>query len=268
MRGICLTILAAGCLTLVVTGARAGDPCSPAPAQEFGSPLIGLIGQLSQQQRAQACVAERRAQWAEYNARQRVLQEKAAADAAQQKQVADAKDAVARAAAETRHADAARDALVAQARARHRREQARAVAQEAQQAADARRRDLYLRLVRDENAADNVCHDPKMAKTVMAGWNGLDTMKDASVRVVDIEHMTTVSLRPDDGSVSCHGVFVTSRGGRLAGTATVRRNIAGDPMFVWARDADQDLSRYAAPAGVEVHVMKAMSLTPAGEPPV
>ena len=156
--------------------------------------------------------------------------------------------------------------MVAEAHARHRRERAHEDAQKDREQAQARRRDAYLRLVRDENASDNVCHDPKTAKLVMEGWNGLDTMKEASVRVIDIEHMTTVYAHAGDNSVSCHGVFVTSRGGRIVGTATVRRNIAGDPMFVWERDADQDVSRFAAPSGVEVKVMRAMSVS--GAPPI
>ncbi len=268
MRGVFLGVLAASAFALSMAGARAADPCAPVQASGYGNPLIGLIGQLTQQQRAQACVAERRAQWAEYNARQKAAADHAAADAAQQKQVADAKDAAARAAAEAQHVQAAHQAVVAEARVRHRREQSRADAQKEQQEAEARRRDAYVRLVRDENAPDNVCHDPKTAKMVMEGWDGLDTMKEASVRVIDIEHMTTVYAHAGDQSVSCHGVFVTSRGGRVVGTATVRRNIAGDPMFVWERDGDQDVSRFAAPSGVEVKVMKAMSVSRAGAPPI
>ncbi len=268
MRGICLKVVAVVALALVVSEARAADPCAPAQASGYGNPLASLIGQFAQQQRAQACVSERRAQWAEYNARQKAAQDKAAADAAQQKQVADAKDTAARAAAEAQHARAAHDTVVAEAHARHRREQSRADAQKEQLAAEARRRDDYVRLVRDENASDNVCHDAKMARVVMEGWNGLDTMKEASLRVIDIEHMTTVSAHASDQSVSCHGVFVTSRGGRVVGTATVRRNIAGDAMFVWERDANQDVSRYAAPSGVEVKVIKAMSVSGGGAPPI
>ncbi len=266
MRGVCLKFLASAALALVVTGARAADPCSPVQASNYGNPLMGLIGQLTQQQRAQDCVTERRAQWAEYNGRQKAAADQAAAAAAQQKQVADAKDAAARAAADAQHAHAAHQAVVAEARVRHRREQSRADAQKDREMTDVRRRDAYLRLVRDENAADNICHDAKTAKIVMEGWNGLDTVKDASVRVIDIEHMTTVYAHAGDQSVSCHGVFVTSRGGRVVGTATVRRNIAGDPMFVWERDADQDVSRFAPPSGVEVKIMRAMSVSAA--PPV
>ena len=261
-------IVTALAMALVAGGARAADPCAPAAGSAYGNPLASLIGQVVQQQRAQACVAERRAQWADYNARQKAAQDRAAADAAQQKQVADAKDAAAKATAALQQAHAAQAAELAEGRARHRRETARAEGRREREAADARRRDAYVRLVRDENAPDNVCHDPKTAKIVMQGWDGLDTMKEASVHVIDIEHMTTVYARAGEQSVSCHGVFVTSRGGRLAGTATVRRNIAGEPMFVWERDADQDLARYVAPAGVEVHVMKAMAASPAGAPPI
>ncbi len=266
MRGVLLTVSAVAIVVSQATGARASDPCTPSAGRSYGSfGLVAMIGQMAQQrQLAQDCAAERQAQWADYHARQKALQDKAAADAAQQKQAADAKLA-ADAAVAAQHTQTAELAAAAEARTKHRRAQGRAAAARAQVAAradaarvqqqtEAQRRDMYVRLVRDENAPGNICHDPKMARTVMEGWNGLDTMKDASVRVIDIEHITTVTARSGEQGVSCHGVFVTNHGTRLIGTATVRRNIAGDPMFVWERDANQDLARYAAPDGVEVHV--------------
>ena len=48
----------------------------------------------------------------------------------------------------------------------------------------------------------------------------------------------------------------------------MRHNIAGDAMFVWERDADQDLTRFSAPAGVEVKVVKAVSVSTDGVPPI
>ncbi len=249
-------------IALYATATQAADPCSPAQAPSYGNPLVNLIGQFGQQQRAQACAEERRSQWAEYNARQKAAQDKAAADAAQQKQADAEKAAASQAEAAAKQAHAA---VVAEAHVRHRRERAHDDVLR-QQAAEAKRRDAYLRLVRNENAPGNICHDPKMARTVMTGWNGLDTARGASVQVIDIEHMTTVYFHADDRSMSCHGVFVTRGGARVSGTATVRRNIAGDPLFLWERDADQDLSRYAAPAGLEVHVMKAAAVSSDGPP--
>ena len=204
MRRIGLEVLAVAVFGLCAGGARAADPCSP--AQSFGGPLASLIGQFTQQQRAQACVTERQAQWAEYNGRQKAAADKAAADkiaadkvvadAALQKQAADAK-IVGRVAAPARRGRAVRDTVVAEIRVRHRREASRVDAPDPQ-VAEAHRHEVYLRLVRDENAPDNLCHDPKTARTVMTGWNGLDTMKGASVQVIDIEHMTTVYVHADD----------------------------------------------------------------------
>ena len=243
-------IVLAAVLTVAATAAQAqsNDPCQPAAAGAYGNPLVSLIGQFATQQRAQACAAERRSQWAEYNARQKAAHDKAEADAAQQKQAAAQQaetqrqqDVASRAAAE--HARAA-----AETRAQHRRDQARLAAVRQREDTDARRQQFAVRLAREENAPDNVCHDPKLARQVIDGWNNLDTMRDAGVRVIDIEHVTTVAAHAGESGVACHGIFVTNRGWRVIGTTTLRRNIAGDPIFVWERDASQDLSRYTVQA--------------------
>jgi hypothetical protein len=109
----------------------------------------------------------------------------------------------------------------------------------------------------------------------MDGWNGLDAMKQAGVKTIDIEHFTTIAFHAESMSFSCHGVFVTDKGWKIAGTVSVRRNIANEAMFVWERDSNQDLSLYDAlpPADasspelasqVKVGVLTQVSAAPGG----
>ncbi len=213
--------------------------------------IVALIGAIGQQHRDEACAAERRAQWDEYNARQTAAREAAAAHPQEQPvAVASRQPDEPAAAAPSRPVR-----RVADARPRHVRA-ARAVPVAVQApaipAVSAERRRLdYLTLVKAENAADNHCREAAMARRVLDAWNGLDAMKAGGIRAVDIEHLTTVSFDPADKAAACHGVFVTDQGARIVGTATLRRNVAGDPMFVWERDRNQDVSAYAAPPAAD-----------------
>ena len=132
------------------------------------------------------------------------------------------------------------------ARARQDREAAEQADRAAAEQARAETRSRSIALIRAENAPGNLCRGPKLARLVMQGWNALDTFKELGVSVIDIEHVSTVYFRPDDENFACHGVFVTNRGWKVAGTATMKHNVAGDPMFVWNRDASQDLAIYDA----------------------
>ncbi len=255
MRAICLA--AALVLAAAHAHAQSSDPCQPVQAS-YGSPIASLISQFSRAQRAQDCVAERRAQWAEYNARQKAAHDKAEADAAQQKQAADTAAAAQLAQDKTQHEAAERKRVASEARRQHRQEQARLASARQHDEAAAVRQQWSAQLARDEAAPENICRDAKLARQVIEGWNNLDTMRDAGVKVIDIEHVTTASVHAGEGSVSCHGIFVTNRGWRVVGTTTLRHNIAGDPIFVWERDTDQDLARYEVPAASQGRV---------GEPP-
>jgi hypothetical protein len=254
-----LSLALAGRLQAQVSGQR--DPCALAPV--YGSGINLLMSALMAQQRAQACAAERQAQWAAYNAKKKAAQDAADADAAQKQQ-----DAARQAkAAEAAQRQAAEDAatrqhmrMVAEQSARRRREQATAQNLSRRQQADAQRRLRYIALLKLENAPDNACRDPKRARAVLEGWSNLDAMKGESIRAIDIEHLTTVYFHPDSMSFACHGVFVTSTGFRITGTVEQRKNVAGDPLFVWSRDADQDLSLYEAPPPAD-----ASSLEPGGQ---
>jgi len=224
------------------------DPCAPAPV--YGSAVNLLMSALMAQQRAQACAAERQAQWAAYNARKKAAQEAADAAAAQKQQEAARQTEAAEAAHRQEAADLAtrqHARVAAEQSARKRRAQAMAEDHRLRQQAEAQRRLRYVELLKLEKAPDNACRDPKLARLVLEGWSNLDAMKGESIRAIDIEHLTTVYFHPESMTFSCHGVFVTSRGFRIAGTVELRKKVAGDPLFIWSRDADQDLSLYDAP---------------------
>jgi hypothetical protein len=189
----------------------AQDPCRPAPV--YGSAINLLVTALMQQQRAQACAAERQAQWTAYNAQKKADQDKAAADAAQKQQV----QAQQAATAETQRQEAAaqatrrqRDRAAADQAARRRRDQAAAQARVDRREEEAQRRLQYLEQIKAERSPDNTCHEPKLARAVLEGWSNLDAMKDQGIKAIDIEHLTTVYFHPDSVTFSCHGIFVTN----------------------------------------------------------
>jgi len=224
------------------------DPCASAPV--YGSAINLLMSALMAQQHEQACAAERQAQWAAYNAKKKAAQDAADAAAAQKQQDAARQAQAAEAAQRQEAANAAtrqRVRAAAEQSARRHREQAMAQDLRLRQQAEARRRLRYVALLKLESAPDNACRDPKLARVVLEGWSNLDAMKGEDIRAIDIEHLTTVYFHPDSMTFSCHGVFVTSKGFRIAGTVELRKNVAGDPLFMWSRDADQDLSPYDAP---------------------
>ncbi len=286
MRGTSLagvTLLAITAAAGVAHGQNYGqggyNPCrqtASGSSAGYGSGL-GALGMLSnmigEPRRSSDCAELRRSQWADYNAKQKAAHDKLTADAAAQKQTEAAADA-AKVAAATQAASAHAAVVVrraaASAVARRERNAARADEARVQRdaAAEATRmqiiaqaeavrgkrtaalaqRAAYMRLVAAENAPDNMCRQPKVARAVMDGWNGLDAFHASDVRVIDIEHFTTVSWHAADQSFACHGVFLTNKGWRVVGTAVMKRNVAGEPMFVWQRDARQDLADYEAPA--------------------
>ena len=280
MRAIVAGLISGVTLTLVGAAparaqySRPSDPCAP-QAQSVGmfsgsasgmpgalSAVIGLIGQHS---RDQACAEERRAQWDEYNARQKAAKKAADAAAAKaQEQQADAspdKAATAEPAPPVVHVQRQHAAV----QARRVRAQRLTTAGQEGRIAQERRQLGAIMLAQAENAPDH-CRAPELARSVMDAWNGLDAMKAAGMKAIDIEQLATVSFDADSHAVACHGVFVTDGGARIAGTATVKRNVAGDPIFVWERDGTRDASAYTAAPSTDspgsshaVHVEQASS---------
>ncbi len=243
-------------------GGTRSDPCA-AGSQATASPLGMLVNAIVQQQRERACLQERQAQWAEYNAKQKAARDAAEADAAQTKaRQAEADKAQAQAQEKARAEQAAASARTARKKAAQR-ELARADEHRAEES----RRLRTIALLRAEASPDNHCRDPHLAKAVMAGWNGLDTMKQAGIQTIDIEHVTTIAFQAESMTFSCHGVFVTNKGWKIAGTVSVRKNIANEAMFVWERDSNQDLSMYDALPPADASSPEMASQTKVGEQP-
>ena len=154
---------------------------------------------------------ERRAQWDEYNARQR---------------------------AEAQRKDAEADAEAAREK-------------QQKEDAEAQRRSAYVAQTAAEQSSENRCKEPEIARSVMEEWSGFDAAKDANIRAIDIEHLTTTAFDPDKGVLACHGIFKTNKGFDILGTLTIRKNVAGDPISTWHSDASQDTSIYERPAGFD-----------------
>jgi multidrug efflux pump subunit AcrA (membrane-fusion protein) len=212
---------------------------------------------LNQVQRDKACAAYRQAQWNDYNARQRAIQDQRKAQADAQAAAAQQEEAAreqVEAGVQTERAAAARAAEASRVRQAKLAKQHAIEEAQAAEAAEQARRQRYIELVKAENSPENVCRDPKVAREVLDGWNGLDNMKDIGLKVIDIGHLTTSSAEqgPSGGSITCHGIFETNRGVNVLGSLTLKHNVAGDPMVVWLRDADQDLTQYEAPKSLDV----------------
>jgi hypothetical protein len=221
--------------------APGGNPCLPPPTN--GNLLNMLVNSAGQARRDAACAAYRQAQWADYNARKKAAEDQAATEAAAQQEQ--------QAAAERAQAEASRRQAAAEVREHRREEDARAEAKREEIAAAEHAKARYIALVAAENSSENYCKQPKVARGLLDQWNDLDAMKESGIKVIDIEHLTTSNFHPDDQSMSCHGVFVTTRGMKIVGTGTIKRNVAGDPMFVWEPDSNQNLAAYNAPPGAE-----------------
>ena len=190
------------------------DPCQPVRV----TPLGALFSGDAMKERQAACVEERKAQWSNYYAQQeQARQEKAAQEARQSEE-------------NRRQAEIAKQQERSQAK---------------------KRWANYKTMVALEQAPDNRCRVPDVARMMMDQWNDFDTMKNNGVKVVDIEHLITVLYDSESAVLACHGVFVTNKGFNVAGTLSMKKNVAGDPIFNWSADVPQDFSQYVEPPNPE-----------------
>jgi hypothetical protein len=194
------------------------DPCQPPRG------LLGGIVPMSQQQR-DACVAERKAQWSAYYAQQHAQQQQHDAEVA------------------------AQQAAQREEQAKEQREQAERLAEEKRRERDelVQRHNAYALLISAETSPENHCKVPDIARALLDQWSSFEAVKEANLSAIDIEHLTTTAFDPVNGSMSCHGIFVTNRGIKFAGTMQVRKNVAGDPITTWTADSSQDLTAYNEP---------------------
>jgi hypothetical protein len=135
---------------------------------------------------------------------------------------------------QAQQAQRARDAEAARAQAQAQAlENARVAAeQQAMRAAADRIRAVEEAQADAEQSPDNWCRDPKVAGMLISSYNGLSWGYPAR-EAVDIEHLVTI--RNDNGVLSCHGVFVHTNEIRIEGTLTFRPNVAGDVIEHWTQ---------------------------------
>lgn len=180
----------------------------------FGGGLVGGIigGAIANQRAAQAqAYANQQAQLQAIYAQQAAQQ--AAAQQAANQQAAQEQDAR-RAEAQRHQNDANRKAAIVRQAANQR-------AAVAQQAA--------------ENAPDNHCREPEVARAIIVQMNSFTGMKFTGVKTIDLEHVTTIRF---DGPevMTCHFVMVSNVGARVPGVFSERPNVAGDTLASWAAD--------------------------------
>lgn len=90
-------------------------------------------------------------------------------------------------------------------------------------------------------AAENVCAQPSVAKSVIEAFNSFDVFKSShALQAVDIENLTTISFSTERRVLSCHGVFELKGGGEIEGTVTSKFNVAGEPIVTWQRESLSD----------------------------
>jgi hypothetical protein len=231
-------------------GVQPVDPCAPAAGNNGGfifggiGSAIGMLGNLAgQSQRQQACAAQRQAQWEAYKAK--------LSAAAEQKQEAAAPAVAvvpAMASAPLPAPAVATPLPIAPPARQARAAAARRAASGRMRVADAASQSQATTLAAAEASPANVCREQAVARALLAAWNGIDRFKAHGMMVVDVEHLTTSAADRTAQAYTCHGVFVTSEGDRVMGSLAMRRNVVGDPIAIWTRDADQALSHYRPPA--------------------
>jgi hypothetical protein len=89
-----------------------------------------------------------------------------------------------------------------------------------------------------ENAPNNRCREPAIAGGLMTEFNSFESVQDANIQSVDIEHLTTISFDTVQGKnvYACHGVFVLMNGRHVPGTLTTRLNVAGNVIVRFSTD--------------------------------
>jgi hypothetical protein len=106
----------------------------------------------------------------------------------------------------------------------------------------------WERQIAAENSPDNYCKRQNVAREVIEAVDKL--RRHTNTRILDIEHLTTRAYNPDDGTMTCHGVFVTSDHRNIVATFERRKNVAGQLYDRWDPDPSQDLSQFEEPRHV------------------
>jgi hypothetical protein len=122
------------------------------------------------------------------------------------------------------------DYYVAQARQA---EEQRAAAQQRAEA-EAQARATAAAQKAAESSPNNICHDPATAGTLIKNYNEMSWSGWPIRRVVDIEHLVTISNA--NGILRCHGMWIHTTGAKLEGTMTLKPNVAGDIIVLWEQE--------------------------------
>ena len=230
-------LLAATCMMAIGTQYAVAQPC-------FTAAACGAIRQQAEQERyqaeqayaaQQAAIAQQRRQAeraaAAEQARFAQQQREQAQREARELAVCEQELAIARANAET----AAQQAEIAR---QDRERQVAADRAAAETRAKQEAEDRAAAQLAAENSPDNHCKQPRIAGEVIKQFNSFQTVQDANLQSVDIEHLTTIKFENVDGKnvYICHGDFVLMNGHRLPGVVSTRINVAGNIIISFKRD--------------------------------
>jgi hypothetical protein len=119
---------------------------------------------------------------------------------------------------------------------RHRREAAAIQEQQRREAAErAHQRALVAAQDAAELSPDNICRKTEVAGVLLDEYNRMSWPPYQNRRVIDIEHLVTIS-RGEDGEMRCHGIWVHTSGLRIEGTMSFRQNVAGRMIVGWVAE--------------------------------
>ena len=132
-----------------------------------------------------------------------------------------------------------REIQQAEQRAREEEQQRAEQARRTAAAADARQARLLVEQAQAiaEESAENHCKSQDTARVVIENFNRFKQMQRLDQTVLDITHITTDRNDTKTGSLVCHGTFLMSGGQEIPGSFEIRRNVAGNLIYLWSPDS-------------------------------
>ena len=235
-------MLSASCVVALAIGAP-----NPAAAQYGGAAgnLLGTmfngIAQQQQQQAIQQQQAARAYQQQQYEMQREAAAAQAQANAqARQEEFARQQDALRQQnAIRARHDSDIREAARKAAEIKQQAER-EAAAVRAKADAEAVKRvadQVEVAQTVAENSPENHCKEQEFAKAVLTNFNKFKVLNRLDKQVIDIEHLTTDKYDVKTTAMVCHGTFLFNDGAEVAGDFEIRKNVAGDLIYLWSPDA-------------------------------
>ena len=71
----------------------------------------------------------------------------------------------------------------------------------------------------------------------MENFNKFKVMHRLDRQVIDIEHITTDKYDATTTAMVCHGTFLLDNSAEVPGSFEIRKNVAGDLIYLWTADA-------------------------------